>query len=369
MVEKNKDNLVSVVGTLYRWRKEIMWTVFFAVVGTAVLVFGFMDDYYKSTTVFYAASPDVFKPEQLFGLSQKDMEFYGTDDDVDRILTIAESGELKEYLIKRFDLYRHYKIDTANPKAPFKVMELLDKLYDVVKTRHNAIELSVEDKDKALAAEIANAARDKVDEISQRLIRQSQANNLAILESDFAAKQLELRRINDTLTQLRERYGVYDLEKQAETMTSVKAQAQANLIRYRAKLGVLQKKANVPSDSLDMLVASIEGYDAEMKNGDANLKRYGEGMNDVSLYAQLFKKEREQLAMDQERYIQLKTAHGAKVSSVHLIESAPIPIEKSRPKRSILILVAGLLGLILSILGVLLLDSYREVDWKSEFKQ
>ena len=367
-MENNRDHLVGAVATLYRWRKQILWTCLAASVGTALIAFLFMDNYYKSTTVFYVASPDMFKPEQLFGTSVKDMEYYGTDDDVDRIITIAESGELKLFLIKQFDLYKHYDIDTANSKAPFKVMEHLDKLYDVVKTKRNAVELSVEDKDKGLSARMANAARDKVDEFAQRLIRESQSNNLKILESDFNSKQEEMKGINDTLTKMRSQYGVYDLEKQAETMTSVSAQAQANLIRARAKLGALEKASNVPGDSLAMLRAMIQGYEAEMKNSDSNLKRYGEGMNGVSLFAQLYKKEREQLAMDRERYIQLKTAYGSKVSAVHLIESAPVPIEKSRPKRSLIILSAFLIALIVVSLGALLFDTYRDVDWKEEFK-
>ncbi len=363
-MQQKQENLIGVLSILYRWRKPVLWFCAAAIAGTALIAFLCLDNYYKSTTVFYVASPDIFKPEQLFGASVKDMEYYGTDDDVDRMLTIAESGELKMFLVQKFGLYKHYDIDSTSEKGPFKVVEHLDKLYDVVKTKRNAVELSIEDRDKQLAAQMANAARDKIDEIAQRLIHESQTNNLKVLESDNATKEFELRRLSDTLVRMRNQYGVYDLEKQAETMSSVSAQAQANLIRNKAKLGALQGQTGVSQDTLAMLRASIQGYDAEMKNGDANLKRYGEGMNDVSLYSQLYKKEREQLAMNRDRYIQLKTALSSKTSAVHLIEAAPVPVEKSRPKRSILILSAALISLIVGALAALLFDSYKEVNWK-----
>jgi tyrosine-protein kinase Etk/Wzc len=43
-----------------------------------------------------------------------------------------------------------------------------------------------------------------------------------------------------------------------------------------------------------------------------------------------------------------------------LIESGKVPIMKSRPKRSILILSAVLVSFIFSVIGVLLLENYRE---------
>ena len=145
---KNQDNLLGVIDTIMQWRKPIGRVVLIATAGTALIAFLFLKNYYQSTTIFFAASPDIFKPEQVFGTSNKDMEYYGSEEDVDRIMTIAQSASLYEFLIKKFDLYKHYDIDSTDEKAPFKVQEHLEKLYDVKKTKNNAIELSVEDLDK-----------------------------------------------------------------------------------------------------------------------------------------------------------------------------------------------------------------------------
>jgi tyrosine-protein kinase Etk/Wzc len=365
---ENRDNLLGVVATFYKWRKKILGLSLIAGIGSLILSFGFLDDYYQSTTVFYVASPDLFKPEQVFGTSQKDMEYYGTDDDVDRILTIAQGPELEDYLIKRFNLYKHYKIDSTKEKSPFKVAERLRSLYEVKKTKRNAIELSLEDTDKKLASEIANAARDKVDEIAQRLIRQSQANVMKSYETNFREKNKIIKEIGDTLNRMRLAYGVYDLEKQGEAIATHTANAKASLLRNQAKLEDLVA-SGVSKDSISITRANLQGDKEDFKESQLNLKRYGDGMNGVALYTQLYKKERDQLSLDKERYLQMQTSYQSNISALHLVSPADLPIVKSRPKRSMIFLGALLSAFIFSSLAALLLDSYKDVNWKELIKE
>ncbi len=358
------DNLLGVVAALVRWRRFLLAAVVSAAVGTAVVSLLFLDDYYKSTSIFYVASPDLFKPEQISGTSQKDMEYYGTEDDIDRALTIATSGEVEEYLIQKFDLYRHYKIDSTAVRASFRVREALEKLYEVTKNKHNAIELSVEDTDKKIAAAMANAARDKTDEIAQRLIKESQSNLVQTLSRSIAEKEIRVKQLSDTLSNLQKRYGIFDVETQTEGITTISAQAQSNLIRSKAKYEQLAKTQGISQDTLNQIAANIKGYEAEFKQTTSKLDLYGQGMNQVSQYAQMFRLERERLSSDRERLTQLSTAFGSKISALHLIETAKVSVQKSRPKRVLIILSAAFITLLFSVLAVLVLDNYRDVNWK-----
>jgi tyrosine-protein kinase Etk/Wzc len=359
------DNLVKVVSAVLRRRRPILRTVLAVGFASALISFLLLDDFYQATTVFNVASPDVFKPEQIFGLSTKDMEYFGTEVDNDRILTIAQSGPVAEMLIKKFDLYKHYKIDTTQRLAPFKVREMLNKLYLVQKTKNNAIEISVEDKDRKWAAEMANAARIQIDAIAQRQIKETQEKLIRTYDENFKLKEIELAKISDTLTHLRQRYGVYDLETQTEGMTRVTGQATSNYIFAKTKLEELEKMPDILKDTLTQLRATVRAYEAEMKLGMSNLSRYNEGMNGVALFYQKYKRGREQLSLDQERFIQLKTAYGSQISALHISEVAETPVQKSRPKRAMLILTAMLMTFLFCTIGALLLDEYKDVDWKS----
>jgi tyrosine-protein kinase Etk/Wzc len=360
----NRNNLLGVLSTLFKWKKQILNVILLAGVGTAAISFLFLDDYYRATTVFYVASPDLFKPEQIFGTSNKDMEYKGTDADLDQVLTIAESNELYDFLIKSYDLYKHYDIDSTQQKAPFKVRERLQKLYEVKKTKFDAVELSVEDTDREFAARMANSAREKIDEITQRLIRNSQLSLIKAYESSFLEKEKTLLSINETLTRLRQNSGVIDPEQQTEAITKSAVEAEVNFARSKAKLEALRKMPSISRDTISFLEATVKGYEEEIKQSNIQLKRYNEGYNGVVSMKNQYERESEQMSRDKQRYLQLRIAYGSKISAILPIEPAATPIVKERPKRSIIIFSAVLIAFIFSIIGVLLADNYKDVSWK-----
>ncbi len=360
----NRDNLLGVLATLFKWKKQILKVILLAGIGTAAISFFFLDDYYRASTVFYVSSPDLFKPEQMFGTSNKDMEYFGTDGDLDRVLTIAESNELYDFLIKKFELYKHYDIDSTKQKAPFKVREHLQKLYEVKKTKFDAVELSVEDTDREFASRMANTAREKIDEITQRLIRNSQLSLIKAYESSFLEKEKTLLGINETLTKLRQNSGVIDPEQQTEAITKSAVEANLNLARNKAKLEALRKMSSVSKDTITFLETTVKGYEEEVKQSNTQLKRYNEGYNGVVDMKNQYERESEQVSKDKQRYLQLRIAYSTKISAVSVIEPAAIPIVKERPKRTIIIVSAMLIAFIFSVIGVLLADNYKDVNWK-----
>jgi len=93
-------------------------------------------------------------PEPVGG-SDSYRYIYGTNDDLDRLFSVAQSTQLKTYLVQKFDLYEHYELDSTTLKGQAKMAKTLDKLYTTVKTRYDAMSLSVEDKDPQLAKQIA----------------------------------------------------------------------------------------------------------------------------------------------------------------------------------------------------------------------
>jgi tyrosine-protein kinase Etk/Wzc len=359
----NKDNLIGVVETLFHYRRPILWATFATAIGSMLVSFLFLDNMYKATTSFYPLSSDVFKPEQLFGTSAKDMDYFGTEADVDRTLTIGQSGDMYNFLIKKFDLYNHYKIDTTSERAPIKVREALEKLYSVKKTKENAIEVSVEDKDRALAAVMANAARDKIDEIAQRIVREVQLNQIRGFESNFMQKEKSMGVLGDTLSMMRDRFGVIDPANQTESVTKVSVEAQGNYIRSKARFEAMKGISSITPDTLAMLGATVKGYEEELKQSADMMKKYSAGFNSVSLMKELYEQERNQLGRDKQRYLQLKVAYETPIQALKTVEVASVPIDKSRPKRSIIVLSVTLIALVLMVLGALVADNYRDVDW------
>ncbi len=364
---EQKEDLLDVLKIFFKWLKPIAWLCLGVGLGTAIISL-FLPNYYESVTTFYVASVDQAKPGQIFGTSTRDIDFYGDDRDNDRLMTIAESGELAEYIIEKFDLYKHYDINPAAERAAFKVKEKFFKHYTVMKTKRDAIELSVEDKDKERAAAMVNAVRNRVDEVFVKVIRGQLSALKKTLNKNIQEKGLILKEINDSLIVLRNKYGIYNIESQGEVFADQILSTEANLARATARLEILRTTKSTPADTLALLKATVAGYKNGLDNLKTKLKSFNEGHSSVLVLERQQKEMSNKLSEEKVQLNKLETAYDSDISAINLIEAGAVPVIKSRPKRSLIVLSAMLTTFIFSFIGLLLFESYRHVNWKEIIK-
>ncbi len=357
-MNQNEQNLVDVVKRLYAWRKYILGITLGAAV-LAAIVSLLVPVYYKASTLFYAASPDLASPEQIFGNSSTTTRYYGTDSDRDRLFSIAGSSVLTDYLIKQFGLYEHYEIDSTQPKASYKIQEQLLKLYTVEKTKYDALELTVEDQDPALAAAMANAARERINQEAQRLIRESQRKMLQTYSEAITEQQAYLVQLEDTLQQLRQAYKIYNVEAQSELLASQLASEEQKLSFDKARLAAYQKVGGVPRDTLRYLRASIAGREQSLQNLRQSLAMFSQGMSQVEMLEAAHEEISEKLSELRTREKQLKTALESGFTALHVVEEASVPVIKSRPKRSLMVVMVAMAAFLFSLFGVLIYENFK----------
>ena len=358
-----QNNLLGVLKTLFKWKKQIFITCLIAGIG-GVIISLVLPAYYESTTVFLVASPDQAKPELLFGETGNELEYYGEDEDIDRILTIAESRELSDYLVQKFNLYQHYDIDSTKVKAPYYVRLALSKHYDVKRTSKDAIELTIEDKDRELAAEMTQSARVKIDEIAQRLIKDSQAKSIATYQGDIQSKEALLQILGDTLAVLRGRYNIYNADAQTESLSDQYFTAESNLASSASRLEALKKIPGIPRDTISFLSAQIKGTENQVAMLKEKVNLLNEGLGQVINFDRQYMEATKSLGLDKERLKQYQAAYNALIPALILVEEAQAPVIKSRPQRKFLIIGVVMVAFFFSIVGVLLLEFYKDVNWK-----
>ena len=367
----NRDNLLGVFSTVYRWRKAIRNICLITLIGSIGITL-LMDNYYQATTIFYPASPELANPELIFGYTSKVTEYFGSDRDLDRLVEVAVSNEVVDYMVDKFKLYEHYDIDSTSKQGPHKVRKQFRKLYSVLKNKNDAIELSIEDTDAELAAVMANAARDKVNAIGQRLIKSSQATLLATFEDNMTRKKTELTILADSLNRLKKFYNIYDAGSQGEQLAENLTKAESEIIRGRARLEILENNPLVPQDTIQYIKADVRAYERELsrltsssnKDDRLNLERFNEGLPQVSTLADLHFQGRKQLSYDQERYNQILAAYKTNIPALQLVETAETPRIKSRPGRTVIVLAAVVAAFFFAVLGALVADAYRDVNWE-----
>ena len=355
------ENLLSVLATLYKWRKKIIISCIAAAI-LSVIITLCLSNYYKATTIFYAASPDLAKPTPL-GEMEGDKDFYGEEEDLDRLFSISSSGDVIDYLINKYDLYTHYDIDPKSKKGPFKIRERFNKQYTTLKTKFGALQLSVEDTDPKLAADITNDARDKINLIAQNLIKESQAQLLSTYKTNIEYKAIAVKNLSDSLYRTREKFSIYNTESQGQIYAELLAKTSSALMDKKARAAVFK---SIPSmqDSVRYMGGIIQGLENQKKSLTDQVNWFNKGLAHVMNLEFEQKDFAKQLSLDKERYKQLQAAYQTPFNGIHVVEQAEVPVIKSRPGRTLIVLGSVFATFILSILAVLFLEAYQNLDWK-----
>ena len=238
---EQKDNLLDVISTLLKWRKPL-FIVLIVTALASVIISLVLPNYYKATTIFLAVSPDQAMPELVFSDAPIRTEYYGNENDIDRLLTIAESNELVDFLVATFQLFEHYEIDPDHSKARYLSRLAFRDLYEVKKTKRDAIQLAIEDKERELAMNIANTARNKIDQFARQLVKNNLLKTIKTYEESINSQQRQVDILGDTLMTLRRKYGILNTITQTEFLTNQLIETESKLARDQGRLNALRKQ-------------------------------------------------------------------------------------------------------------------------------
>ena len=357
------QSLIDIVSIIYKNRKKIIIaSVLASIVAAGISLL--LPNYYQSTTVFYPASSDLAKP-MLVGNEQINRNYYGDGKDIDRLLSIAHSTQMANFLINKFNLYEHYDIDSTNKRGPAQMMTKLFKLYKPIKSKYDAIELSVEDVDRQLAANMANTAREKISVLSQKVIKDSQRRLLESYEENIAAEERDLVLISDSLNKMMTKYEIYDPSTQGKTFGEMLPNAENKYFKSKSKLDAWIANGG-SRDSIINLKTNLAGYKSQYENLKSRVKLFNEGYTTVLYLAKEQDMIAKQLTIDKSKQALLKSTYESPFAAIHLVQRAEVSQIKSRPKRSLIVIGIGLLTGVLSILYVLILNQFKSQGWREK---
>lgn len=356
---KQSDTLLAPLMTL--WRKRVLIIVFTLIAIIAAVIMALtLPNFYTSTSLFYPASTDLAQPMPLGNQTQKN-DYYGDSEDRDRLFSLLKSSDLKNHLIEQFDLYKHYDIDPSGEQSRYAMSTTLDKLFTQEKTKYDAIRVSVEDKDPEFAQNMINSAVDKLNDMAQNVVKQSQASLLKSYKYNIQAKSKELDSLTLHVESLRKKHNVYDLSSQQSTYSELLPSASAKYAGIRTQYDAL-KQANVHPDTLTKIKAKLVGAKAQYEALQSEMTTFNQGYQDIFQLEKEQKIYLSQLAIERQRYAQLKAALNSPFNAIHIIERGELPSIKSRPRRSIIVITTALASFIFICLYVLIADMIKRIS-------
>lgn len=352
------ENLLRPILLLWKQKKLIIGLSLLISIIAAVITL-FKPNYYESASIFYPASTDLAKPLPI-GTQSADLDYYGDGEDLDRLLSIAKSNELKDYLVKTFDLYTYYEIDPESEKARYAMSLKLAKHFNIEKTKLDAIRMSIEDKDPAFAKEMVNAATVKLNETAQKIIKEGQNTLLKSYVLGVEAKTTELNTLSDKIAQLRHNYGIYNLESQSTTYSELLPEAESKLSNIKGKFD-LMKKINAHPDTIETYQSKVKSYSNQVNSLKAQMKKFNEGYLPTLNAEEELEDFMKQYVLDKQRLSQLQSAYNSPFNAIHLIEAGEVPYIKSRPKRSFIVIGVAIASVLFLSLFVLIQDFIKSI--------
>ena len=238
MTNNNFLDNTSLFTLLYKWRKKII-TISFAAAIIAAVVSLFITNKYKSDVILFPTM-NLSTGKALLNEYSDFLEI-GEEQELEHMMQILESNEIKDRVIETFDLLEHYEIDANNKTYQFDLLEKYNGNVEYNITKFSSIRISVLDKDPQMAADIANEIASLIDTVINNMQQSiaKQGYQSLIKERDFIVGKIKI--MEDSIDKIRA-FGITDYESQSEVLNEQWAVAKiAN--NHSAALAIEKKLA------------------------------------------------------------------------------------------------------------------------------
>ncbi len=340
-------SLLGLAPIVQRWKNLLLAAVALAAVVSTVVAL-LLPNIYKSTAVFIPTNPQTADPDRL--VEGAKLELSGRSEDLDRVLTIGESQPVALYVIRKFNLYKHYKIDDPGTDvSDDAVLRKFTGNLDITHNERDAIELTFKDEDKQLAARIANDLVNAIDSVNQQLTLENRRKVLGLYRSRYTYLKDVFEQSRLQLVAARNRYGIYGLEQQGRYMAK-------QLIETESALRVAEGGGPGSVPGLRRALYALTHADGGNR---VNIESYVRGADSLSMFTSRVADLQGRLVGARAAFETAEISLKSRVSSLYLVQKAYPATKKSAPIRWLIVVSSVLVTFGLSVLLVALLEIYR----------
>jgi capsular polysaccharide biosynthesis protein len=183
----------------FRWWKQILLLVIVTLITTTITVFLIPKKYLGETSALPATSYATDKGG-VFGQNLQTLySALGTPDDLDMILGTAHLDTVYKSVASQLDLVPYYAIDKADPAGIQKAAMILKKRVRVIKTDYGELRVKAWDGSRNMAANMANAVMDKLQQMHQEVQTANNAMMLSKINEAYMEKKAGYMALLDSM--------------------------------------------------------------------------------------------------------------------------------------------------------------------------
>jgi uncharacterized protein involved in exopolysaccharide biosynthesis len=352
----------SLLMTFVRWRKPLLVVVLVSAVASFIFSGpSFIHPKYKSTVVFFpAAATSVAKA--VLETNPGELVAFGEETQMEQMLQILNSDEIRSIIIKKYDLMKHYRIDPSSTYPQTTLYHEYDDNINYEPTKYLSVQINVLDENPQWAADIANDIASLLDSVKNRMQRERLQQAMKIVEQEYQYKLALVTGERDSLKTLRE-LGLMDYGNQANIYNEEYAKSFSSYNNDIAALPELEKYRGEDDTLVVNTRARIKGAASRMKNLQTKLDllaKYG-GTN-ISLNEDLGMQVGE-LNKLKLQYQKLKIDAEHNIPPKFIINRAVKAEMKSYPVRWLIVAVSVFCAFILALIAVIVIDRIKELRY------
>ncbi len=337
------------------WRRLIYRFVGAAVL-LSVVISLLLPNWYAARSTFLPPQETDTQGSMLQLFSKIGMEIGGaglfSDTPVsDMMIGVLKSRRLREQLVDRFDLTEVY-----GARSREHAIRDLEDLVFVNSTAEGLIELRIEDKDRERAAEMTNAFVGLLDTYNRESSVEQAKRTSDFIRRYLDENQARLEAAAEELQTFQKEHGAIELTEQTRVTVEAAAQLQAEKTRLEIQNGILANNAGPGQMQRIEIAARLEEVDDKLASlVGANS---GGGVTGVflplaeipDLGFELAKLTREVLVQEKvyeylaAQYEQSRIQEAKDLQTLRIVDRAVPPLKKSRPRRSLIVILTVLLS-------------------------
>ncbi|MCU0605885.1 MAG: Wzz/FepE/Etk N-terminal domain-containing protein [Candidatus Edwardsbacteria bacterium] len=353
-----------------RNRRLIMWTTIgFTAFGLAMSLA--IPKKYKATATLM---PPVSQGASLMSLMSRtslmsDPEIGGTGfmpgmiTPSDVFAYMLRSGTVASIVIGECGLVNHYKQDRAFAKRQDKAMDNVAKRLKratvINVTDERFITITVEDKSKTKAADIANAYGEALDRVYAKMTMTQGGKMREFIEKRLLQEESLLQQTEDSLKQFQQRYKTISLPDEMKALVEMTATLEAKIIGQKIELDALKSYATDDNTQVKVLENQIAKSQQELNTLVAGGRgktlfvsfakapeigiMLGQLTRDVRIHQELY-------ALLMQQLEQAKILEAKDTPKVQFLERAAPPYRKSWPKRLPIVALSAFVGIFVGII-------------------
>jgi len=306
---------INILKFLNKWKFHLGVIILIAIILSAIFSSRlFITPKFKSFAIVY---PSNISP-------------YSDESETEQMLQILQSGDIRDSVIKKFNLAKHYEIDSSYKYFVSTINWEYSQNVRVNKTPYEGINIEVMDKDPKVACDMVNAIIFFYNKKVRGLHEDKFAEVVNLFERSLVKKQLYIDSLENRFVELSTTYGLLDYGNQSrEIVRGYLRTIDGSSSQINTK-EVLRLKENI-----------------EQKGGEFLLLQ-SLIQNEAGKFSEL-KRDYEKAYMNYDR----------KFSYTNVITEPNVADKKSFPVRWLIVVLSSLAAFFVAFLVILIFENYK----------